>query len=137
MNTNVDSPEEAVSTGQMAEILQLPEFLARQTDLVRAMAKTGGVINIKKPQFLSPKLRRNIVDKFQKYRNDPLLLCKRGTNFGYDNLVVEMLGFGVMIWTCEDLSLIFDVTTNAMQCKAAGVRCTQVGDLPRIVSCAV
>jgi 2-dehydro-3-deoxyphosphooctonate aldolase (KDO 8-P synthase) len=136
MNTNVDSPEEAVSTGKMAEIFQLPDFLARQTDLVRAMAKIGAVINIKKPQFLSPKLRRNIVDKFQKYRNEPLLLCKRGTNFGYDNLVVDMLGFGVMIWTCDDLSLIFEKTTNAMQCRAAGGRCTQVGDLPRIVNCA-
>jgi 2-dehydro-3-deoxyphosphooctonate aldolase (KDO 8-P synthase) len=133
--TDVHSPEEAAIAAKVADIIQLPAFLARQTDLVRAMADTGAVINIKKPQFLSPEQMRNIVDKFKECGNDQLLLCERGTNFGYDNLVVDMLGFGVMKRTCDDLPLIFDVT-HALQCRdpggaASGGRRTQVVDLAR------
>ena len=99
------------------------------------MAATGRVINIKKPQFLSPEQMRNIVDKFRECGNDRLLLCERGTNFGYDNLVVDMLGFGVMKSRCDDLPVIFDVT-HALQCrdpggKASGGRRAQVLDLAR------
>ena len=133
--TDVHSPEEAAAAAKVADIIQLPAFLARQTDLVRAMAETGAVINIKKPQFLSPEQMRNIVDKFRECGNDKLLLCERGTNFGYDNLVVDMLGFGVMKRPCDDLPLIFDVT-HALQCRdpggaASGGRRTQVVDLAR------
>ena len=117
--TDVHSPEEAIAAAKVADIIQLPAFLARQTDLVRAMAETGAVINIKKPQFLSPEQMRNIVEKFRECGNDQLLLCERGTNFGYDNLVVDMLGFGVMKRTCGNLPLIFDVT-HALQCRDAG-----------------
>jgi len=133
--TDVHSPEEATAAAKVADIIQLPAFLARQTDLVRAMAETGAVINIKKPQFLSPEQMRNIVDKFRECGNEKLLLCERGTNFGYDNLIVDMLGFGVMKRTCDDLPLIFDVT-HALQCRdpggaASGGRRTQVVDLAR------
>ena len=133
--TDVHSPEEAIAAAKVADIIQLPAFLARQTDLVRAMAETGAVINIKKPQFLSPEQMRNIVDKFRECGNAKLLLCERGTNFGYDNLVVDILGFGVMKRTCDDLPLIFDVT-HALQCRdpggaASGGRRTQVVDLAR------
>ena len=133
--TDVHSPEEAAIAAKVADIIQLPAFLARQTDLVRAMADTGAVINIKKPQFLSPEQMRNIVDKCRECGNGQLLLCERGTNFGYDNLVVDMLGFGVMKRTCDDLPLIFDVT-HALQCRdpggaASGGRRTQVVDLAR------
>ena len=133
--TDVHSPEEATEAAKVADIIQLPAFLARQTDLVQAMAETGCVINIKKPQFLSPEQMRNIVDKFRECGNDKLMLCERGTNFGYDNLVVDMLGFGVMKRTCDDLPLIFDVT-HALQCRdpggaASGGRRTQVVDLAR------
>ncbi len=133
--TDVHSPEEAVAAAKVADIIQLPAFLARQTDLVRAMAETGAVINIKKPQFLSPEQMRNIVDKFHECGNEKLLLCERGSNFGYDNLVVDMLGFGVMKRTCDDLPLIFDVT-HALQCRdpggaASGGRRTQVVELAR------
>ena len=117
--TDVHSPDEAIAAAKVADIIQLPAFLARQTDLVRAMAETGAVINIKKPQFLSPEQMRNIVEKFRECGNDQLLLCERGTNFGYDNLVVDMLGFGVMKRTCGNLPLIFDVT-HALQCRDAG-----------------
>jgi len=133
--TDVHSPEEAAAAAKVADIIQLPAFLARQTDLVRAMAETGAVINIKKPQFLSPEQMRNIVDKFRECGNDQLLICERGTNFGYDNLVVDMLGFGVMKRTCDQLPLIFDVT-HALQCRdpggaASGGRRSQVVDLAK------
>ncbi|CRY90951.1 3-deoxy-8-phosphooctulonate synthase [Synechococcus sp. WH 8103] len=133
--TDVHSPEEAKAAAKVADIIQLPAFLARQTDLVRAMAETGAVINIKKPQFLSPEQMRNIVDKFRECGNEQLLICERGTNFGYDNLVVDMLGFGVMKRTCDDLPLIFDVT-HALQCRdpggaASGGRRSQVVDLAK------
>ena len=80
----------------MVDVIQLPAFLARQTDLVEAMARTGAVINVKKPQFLSPGQMGNIVDKFEECGNDKIILCDRGSNFGYDNLIVDMLGFSVM-----------------------------------------
>ena len=133
--TDVHSPEEAAAAAKVADVIQLPAFLARQTDLVAAMAATGAVINIKKPQFLSPEQMRNIVDKFRECGNEQLLLCERGSTFGYDNLVVDMLGFGVMKRTCDDLPLIFDVT-HALQCRdpggaASGGRRSQVVDLAK------
>jgi 2-dehydro-3-deoxyphosphooctonate aldolase (KDO 8-P synthase) len=99
------------------------------------MAETGAVINIKKPQFLSPEQMRNIVEKFRECGNEQLLICERGTNFGYDNLVVDMLGFGVVKRCCDDLPLIFDVT-HALQCRdpggaASGGRRSQVLELAR------
>ena len=99
------------------------------------MANTGSVINIKKPQFLSPEQMANIVEKFKECGNEQLLLCERGSNFGYDNLVVDMLGFGVMKKACQDIPLIFDVT-HALQCRdpggaASGGRRSQVVDLAR------
>jgi 2-dehydro-3-deoxyphosphooctonate aldolase (KDO 8-P synthase) len=94
--TDVHAPEQAAPAAEVCDIIQLPAFLARQTDLVRAMAETGAAINIKKPQFLSPTQMANVVEKFRECGNDRLMLCERGSNFGYDNLVVDMLGFGVM-----------------------------------------
>ena len=117
--TDVHTPEEASEAAAICNVIQLPAFLARQTDLVRAMAETNAVINIKKPQFLSPEQMKNITEKFRECGNTKLLLCERGSNFGYDNLVVDMLGFGVMKHICNDLPLIFDVT-HALQCRDAG-----------------
>src|SRR5690625_1642712 len=94
--TDVHEPWQASQAAEVADVLQLPAYLARQTDLVVALAKTGRVINIKKPQFLSPSQMKNVVEKFHQAGNRKLLLCDRGTCFGYDNLVVDMLGFGVM-----------------------------------------
>lgn len=133
--TDVHSPEQAAPAAAVCDIIQLPAFLARQTDLVEAMARTGAVINIKKPQFLSPSQMSNLVEKFRECGNEQLLICERGSNFGYDNLVVDMLGFGVMRQCCEDLPLIFDVT-HALQCRdpggaASGGRRTQIVDLAR------
>ena len=133
--TDVHSPEEAAPAASVCDIIQLPAFLARQTDLVEAMARTRAVINIKKPQFLSPSQMANVVEKFRECGNEQLLICERGSNFGYDNLVVDMLGFGVMKRSCNDLPLIFDVT-HALQCRdpggtASSGRRSQVADLAR------
>ena len=133
--TDVHTPEEAAPAASVVDIIQLPAFLARQTDLVRAMAETGAVINIKKPQFLSPEQMNNIVHKFQECGNDKLILCERGSNFGYDNLVVDMLGFGVMRKTTNEVPVIFDVT-HALQRRdpgdaASGGRRAQVAELAR------
>ena len=133
--TDVHEPWQAQAVGEVVDVLQLPAFLARQTDLVVALAKTGRVINIKKPQFLSPSQVLNIVEKFKEAGNDQLILCDRGTCFGYDNLVVDMLGFGVMKKVCDGLPIIFDVT-HALQQRdpggsASGGRRQQVADLAR------
>ncbi len=108
--TDVHTPEQAAPVAEICDILQLPAFLARQTDLVEAMARTGAAINIKKPQFLSPEQMANIVEKFRECGKDQLMVCERGSNFGYDNLVVDMLGFEVMREATAGCPLIFDVT---------------------------
>lgn len=133
--TDVHETWQAAPVAEVVDVLQLPAFLARQTDLVVALAKTGRVVNIKKPQFLSPSQVANIVEKFREAGNDQLILCDRGTCFGYDNLVVDMLGFGVMKKVCNDLPIIFDVT-HALQQRdpggaASGGRRQQVADLAR------
>ena len=108
--TDVHTPEQAAPVAEICDILQLPAFLARQTDLVEAMARTGAAINIKKPQFLSPEQMANVVEKFRECGNEQLMVCERGSNFGYDNLVVDMLGFEVMSQATSGCPLIFDVT---------------------------
>ncbi len=108
--TDVHTPEQAAPVAEVCDILQLPAFLARQTDLVAAMARTGAAINIKKPQFSSPEQMANVVEKFRECGNDQLMVCERGSNFGYDNLVVDMLGFEVMREATAGCPLIFDVT---------------------------
>jgi 2-dehydro-3-deoxyphosphooctonate aldolase (KDO 8-P synthase) len=133
--TDVHEPWQAAPVAEVVDVLQLPAFLARQTDLVVALAKTGRTINIKKPQFLSPSQIANIVEKFKEAGNDRLVLCDRGTCFGYDNLVVDMLGFGVMKKASGNLPIIFDVT-HALQQRdplgaASGGRRSQVLDLAR------
>ena len=131
--TDVHEPYQCEPVAEVCDVIQLPAFLARQTDLVVAMAKTGRVINIKKPQFLSPHQVGNIVEKFKEAGNDQLILCERGSSFGYDNLVVDMLGFGVMKKITNDLPIIFDVTHSLQQrdsgAAASGGRRSQVLEL--------
>jgi len=133
--TDVHEIEQAKPVAEVCDVIQLPAFLARQTDLVKAMAETGAVINVKKPQFLSPGQMGNIVDKFRECGNDQVMLCERGTCMGYDNLVVDMLGFRTMKEVSGGLPLIFDVT-HALQCRdplgaASGGRRHQVAELGR------
>ena len=110
--TDVHEPEQAAAVAEVVDVIQLPAFLARQTDLVAAMAKTGAVINIKKPQFIAPAEMQHIITKFQECGNEQLILCERGSCFGYNNLVVDMLGFDIMKATGSPV--IFDVT-HALQ----------------------
>ena len=109
--TDVHEPEQAGPVAEVADVLQLPAFLARQTDLVIAMARTGKVINVKKPQFLSPLEMRHILTKCAEAGNTQVLLCERGTSFGYNNLVVDMLGMDLMRGMAP---VVFDVT-HALQ----------------------
>ena len=106
--TDIHEPQQAEPASEVADVLQLPAFLSRQTDLVSALAKTKAVINIKKAQFLSPEEMGNIIKKFEVSGNKKLILCERGTSFGYNNLVVDMLGFKVM--KKFGYPLVFDVT---------------------------
>ncbi len=94
--TDVHEPFQAAPAAEICDIIQLPAFLSRQTDLVDAMAKTQAVINIKKAQFLAPHEMKHILHKCEEAGNSNLILCERGTSFGYNNLVVDMLGFSVM-----------------------------------------
>lgn len=90
--TDIHEPWQAEIVAQVADIIQIPAFLCRQTDLIEAAAKTGKVINIKKAQFLSPEEMGNVVNKFEVYGNSQLMLCERGSSFGYNNLIVDMTG---------------------------------------------
>ena len=110
--SDVHEPYQCVPAAEVCDVIQLPAFLSRQTDLVAAMAKTDAVINIKKAQFLAPHEMQHILKKFKEAGNDKLMLCERGSSFGYNNLVVDMLGFGIMKET--GCPIIFDVT-HALQ----------------------
>lgn len=109
--TDVHEPHQAAAAAEVADIIQLPAFLARQTDLVMAMAKTGAVINVKKPQFLAPHEMRHIINKCRESGNDRVILCERGSSFGYNNLVVDMLGMDEMKGMAP---VVFDAT-HALQ----------------------
>ena len=110
--TDVHEPYQAPAVAEVADVIQLPAFLSRQTDLVVAMAKTGAVINIKKAQFLAPHEMAHILNKFRQAGNNTLMLCERGSMFGYNNLVVDMLGFRTM--KAMNVPVMFDVT-HALQ----------------------
>ena len=131
--TDVHEPYQAAPVAEVCDIIQLPAFLSRQTDLVVAMARTGAAINIKKAQFLAPQEMKHILTKCEEAGNDRLILCERGSSFGYNNLVVDMLGFGVM--KQMGYPVFFDVT-HALQMPggrsdSAGGRRAQVTDLAK------
>ena len=109
--TDVHEPHQAQPVADVVDIIQLPAFLARQTDLVVAMAKTDAIINVKKPQFLAPHEMRHIINKFNEAGNDKVILCERGSQFGYNNLVVDMLGMDDMK---RQAPVMFD-STHALQ----------------------
>ena len=109
--TDVHEPHQAKPVSEVVDVIQLPAFLARQTDLVVAMAETGAVINVKKPQFLAPHEMRHIINKFAEAGNQQVLLCERGSCYGYNNLVVDMLGMDEMKAMTP---VIFDAT-HALQ----------------------
>ncbi|KQQ68078.1 2-dehydro-3-deoxyphosphooctonate aldolase [Pseudomonas sp. Leaf127] len=131
--TDVHEPHQAAPVAEVCDIIQLPAFLSRQTDLVVAMARTGAVINIKKAQFLAPQEMKHILTKCEEAGNEQLILCERGSSFGYNNLVVDMLGFGIM--KQFQYPVFFDVT-HALQmpggrADSAGGRRAQVLELAK------
>jgi 2-dehydro-3-deoxyphosphooctonate aldolase (KDO 8-P synthase) len=131
--TDIHECEQAAPVAEVADILQLPAFLSRQTDLVKALAETGKPVNIKKAQFLAADDMQHILRKFEALGNDQLILCERGTCFGYHNLVVDTLGFGLM--KKFEYPVVFDVT-HALQkptalTESAGGRREQVTELAR------
>lgn len=131
--TDVHEPAQAAPVAEVCDIIQLPAFLSRQTDLVVAMAKTNAVINIKKAQFLAPQEMKHILTKCEEAGNSNLVLCERGSSFGYNNLVVDMLGFGIM--KQFEYPVFFDVTHALQQpggrSDSAGGRRAQVTDLAK------
>ncbi|MEC9482606.1 MAG: 3-deoxy-8-phosphooctulonate synthase [Halomonas sp.] len=131
--TDVHEPWQAAPAAEVADVIQLPAFLARQTDLVVAMAATGAVINVKKPQFVAPHEMRHIITKCREAGNDRVILCERGSSFGYNNLVVDMLGVGEMKQT--GYPVIFDVTHSLQRpggrSDSADGRRAQVFELAR------
>jgi len=109
--TDVHECYQAQPVADVVDIIQLPAFLARQTDLVVAMAKTGAIVNIKKPQFLAAHEMRHIITKFAEAGNEKMILCERGSCYGYNNLVVDMLAMDEMKTYAP---VIFDAT-HALQ----------------------
>lgn len=109
--TDVHEPYQAQPVSEVVDVIQLPAFLARQTDLVVAMAKTGAVINVKKPQFLAAHEMKHIINKFSEAGNENIILCERGSCYGYNNLVVDMLAMDEMR---NYAPVIFDAT-HALQ----------------------
>ena len=114
--TDIHEPAQAQAAAEVVDILQLPAFLSRQTDLVMALAKTGAIINIKKAQFLAPHEMGHILHKFEDAGNSRLMLCERGSSFGYNNRVVDMLGFTIR--KQFGYPVLFDVT-HALQMPGA------------------
>ncbi|MFA3789835.1 3-deoxy-8-phosphooctulonate synthase [Aliiglaciecola sp. SL4] len=109
--TDVHEPHQAQPVAEIVDVIQLPAFLARQTDLVVAMAQTNAVINVKKPQFLAAHEMRHIINKFLEAGNDKVILCERGSCYGYNNLVVDMLGMDEM----KDYAPVIFDATHALQ----------------------
>ena len=111
--SDVHSPEEVKKAKEILDVIQIPAFLCRQTDLISSAAITGLPVNVKKGQFLSPAEMKNIITKFEHFNNKNILLCERGTTFGYNNLVVDMLGLAEL--KRYDYPVIFDVTHSLQE----------------------
>src|SRR5207244_8704357 len=94
--SDVHEPAQCEDAGKVLDILQIPAFLSRQTDLIVAAAQTGKIVNVKKGQFLSPWEMKNVVEKMREAGNERLLLTERGASFGYNNLVVDFRSFPIM-----------------------------------------
>ena len=115
--TDIHEPSQAAAAADVADVLQIPAFLCRQTDLLVAAAKTGRVVNIKKGQFLAPDDIRRAVDKVLNAGNPRVVVTERGTSFGYHNLVVDMRAFPIM--RGQGVPVVFDVT-HSLQLPGAG-----------------
>ena len=115
--TDIHEPAQAAPAAEVADILQIPAFLSRQTDLLAAAAATGRVVNIKKGQFLAPLDMRHAIGKVRESGNDRVLVTERGFTFGYNNLVVDMRAFPMI--RSLGVPVVFDVT-HSLQLPGAG-----------------
>lgn len=111
--TDIHLPEQCEEVGRVADILQIPAFLCRQTDLLVAAAKTGRVINVKKGQFLAPWDMKNVAAKLSESGNDNIMLCERGVSFGYNTLVSDMRSLPIMAQT--GYPVVYDATHSVQQ----------------------
>ena len=116
--TDIHEPDQCGPVAEVCDVLQIPAFLCRQTDLVVAAARTGRAVNIKKGQFMAPDGMRRIVDKARSTGNDRVTVTERGVSFGYHNLVVDMRAFAMM--QDEGIAVIYDVTHSLQLPGAAG-----------------
>jgi len=120
VTTDIHSPDDARAAGQFIDFLQIPAFLCRQTDLIRAAAETGRAVNVKKGQFLAPWDVRNIADKLETYGCSSYVFTERGVSFGYNNLVADMRS---LYWIRElGYPVIFDATHSVQRPSGAGDR---------------
>jgi 2-dehydro-3-deoxyphosphooctonate aldolase (KDO 8-P synthase) len=130
--TDVHSPEEARLAGEHVDVLQIPAFLCRQTDLLRAAAETGRVVNVKKGQFLAPWDVRNIAEKLTAFGNDKFMFTERGTTFGYNNLVADMRS---LHWIRKaGYRVIFDATHSVQRPGGAGDATSGDGELAPVLA---
>jgi 2-dehydro-3-deoxyphosphooctonate aldolase (KDO 8-P synthase) len=116
--TDVHAPEQCAEVASAVDVLQIPAFLSRQTDLLVAAAKTGKVINVKKGQFLAPWDMKNVAAKITESGNPNVMLCERGVTFGYNTLVNDMRALPIMAET--GLPVVFDATHSVQQPGGAG-----------------
>lgn len=116
--TDIHLPEEAEAVGEVADVIQIPAFLCRQTDILVAAAKTGRIVNIKKGQFLAPAQIKGLAQKVEATGNDKILITERGTTFGYNNLVTDMRSIKII----QDLGypVVFDATHSVQLPGAEG-----------------
>ena len=113
VTTDVHSPEQCSIVAEVVDVLQIPAFLCRQTDLLEAAAKTGKAVNIKKGQFLAPWDMANIIKKMEAFGNTNVMACERGVTFGYNRLVVDMRSFPIMAKT--GYPVVFDATHSVQE----------------------
>lgn len=118
--TDVHEPEQCARAAEVIDVLQIPAFLCRQTDLLLAAGKTGRPINVKKGQFLAPEDMKNIVTKINTTGNDKVMLCERGVSFGYHTLLTDMRAFPIMAET--GCPVVFDATHSVQQPGGQGDR---------------
>ena len=132
VTTDVHSPDEAKLAGDLIDLLQIPAFLCRQTDLLQAAAQTGRAVNVKKGQFLAPWDVKNIANKLISFGNDKFCFTERGTTFGYNNLVADMRS---LFWMREDgYRVIFDATHSVQRPGGGGDKTSGDGPLAPVLA---
>jgi 2-dehydro-3-deoxyphosphooctonate aldolase (KDO 8-P synthase) len=132
--TDVHTEEQATEAGTIVDVLQIPAFLCRQTDLIIAAARTGKVVNVKKGQFLSPQEMGNAVKKVEEVGNKRIVLTERGSSFGYNNLVVDMRSFPVL--RSFGYPVVFDATHSVQLPGGGGTKSSGQREFVEPLACA-